>query len=50
MRAVADGALNAGGTVIGVLPDFLRAKEAAHLGFDRINYRGKHARAKNEDE
>jgi uncharacterized protein (TIGR00730 family) len=36
MRAVADGALNAGGTVIGVLPDFLRAKEVAHLGLTEL--------------
>jgi predicted Rossmann-fold nucleotide-binding protein len=46
MRAVADGAL-AGGTVIGVLPDF--KKRGGTSRFDRIN-RGKHARAKNEDE
>ncbi|UWY27947.1 TIGR00730 family Rossman fold protein [Flavobacterium sp. TR2] len=31
MGAVADGALNAGGKVIGVLPNFLRSKEIAHL-------------------
>jgi uncharacterized protein (TIGR00730 family) len=30
MGAVADGALQAGGKVIGVLPDFLRSKEIAH--------------------
>lgn len=30
MGAVADGALEAGGEVTGVLPDFLRAKEIAH--------------------
>ncbi|RPD42712.1 TIGR00730 family Rossman fold protein [Chitinophaga barathri] len=30
MGAVADGALEAGGEVVGVLPDFLRAKEIAH--------------------
>jgi len=36
MRAVADGALKAGGTVIGVLPDFLRAKEVAHLGLTEL--------------
>ena len=30
MGAVADGVLNAGGKVIGVLPDFLRSKEIAH--------------------
>jgi uncharacterized protein (TIGR00725 family) len=42
MRALADGAL-AGGTVIGVLPDF--KKRGGTSRFDRIN-RGKHARAK----
>ena len=30
MGAVADGVQNAGGKVIGVLPDFLRSKEIAH--------------------
>jgi len=30
MGAVADGVLNSGGKVIGVLPDFLRSKEIAH--------------------
>jgi hypothetical protein len=30
MGAVADGVLSEGGTVIGVLPDFLRSKEIAH--------------------
>jgi uncharacterized protein (TIGR00730 family) len=30
MKAVADGALNAGGKVIGVLPHFLQSKEIAH--------------------
>lgn len=30
MGAVADGVLNAGGKVIGVLPNFLRSKEIAH--------------------
>lgn len=30
MGAVADGALNAGGKVIGVLPQFLQSKEIAH--------------------
>jgi hypothetical protein len=43
MRALADGAL-AGGTVIGVL-DF-KSKRSGTSRFDRINYRGKHARAK----
>ena len=32
MGAVADGALNAGGEVIGVLPHFLQQKELAHTG------------------
>lgn len=36
MTAVADGALSAGGIVIGVLPDFLRAKEVAHLGLTEL--------------
>jgi hypothetical protein len=31
MGAVADGALQAGGKVIGVLPEFLKSKEIAHL-------------------
>ena len=32
MGAVADGALAAGGTVTGIIPDFLRAREVAHPG------------------
>ncbi|MFD1602455.1 TIGR00730 family Rossman fold protein [Flavobacterium artemisiae] len=36
MGAVADGALQAGGKVIGVLPDFLRSKEIAHLGLTEL--------------
>jgi uncharacterized protein (TIGR00730 family) len=32
MGAVADGALKAGGQVIGVLPNFLKSKEIAHTG------------------
>ena len=32
MGAVADGALAAGGTVTGIIPDFLRAREVAHAG------------------
>lgn len=32
MGAVADGVLNEGGKAIGVLPNFLRSKEIAHLG------------------
>ena len=36
MGAVADGTLNAGGKVIGVLPNFLRFKEIAHLGLTEL--------------
>ncbi|MBP1223934.1 TIGR00730 family Rossman fold protein [Flavobacterium sp. 1355] len=36
MGAVADGVLNEGGKVIGVLPDFLRSKEIAHLGLTEL--------------
>lgn len=36
MGAVADGALNAGGKVIGVLPNFLRSKEIAHRGLTEL--------------
>ncbi len=36
MGAVADGALTAGGKVIGVLPDFLRSKEIAHPGLTEL--------------
>ncbi|KAF2517030.1 LOG family protein [Flavobacterium foetidum] len=36
MGAVADGALKAGGKVIGVLPNFLRSKEIAHLGLTEL--------------
>ncbi|WP_289661884.1 TIGR00730 family Rossman fold protein [Flavobacterium panacagri] len=36
MGAVADGALNAGGKVIGVLPNFLRSKEIAHQGLSEL--------------
>lgn len=36
MGAVADGALHAGGKVIGVLPNFLRSKEIAHLGLTEL--------------
>ncbi|TDW48910.1 hypothetical protein EV144_103430 [Flavobacterium sp. 270] len=36
MGAVADGALNEGGKVIGVLPDFLRSKEIAHKGLTEL--------------
>ena len=32
MGAVADGALAGGGTVTGIIPDFLRAREVAHPG------------------
>lgn len=36
MGAVADGALNAGGQVIGVLPYFLQQKELAHEGLTEL--------------
>ncbi|MDW8851743.1 TIGR00730 family Rossman fold protein [Flavobacterium sp. MMLR14_040] len=36
MGVVADGVLNAGGEAIGVLPDFLRSKEIAHLGLTEL--------------
>ncbi|WP_016989759.1 TIGR00730 family Rossman fold protein [Flavobacterium sp. ACAM 123] len=36
MGAVADGVLNGGGTVIGVIPDFLRSKEIAHKGLTEL--------------
>ena len=36
MGAVADGTLNAGGKVIGVLPNFLRSKEIAHQGLTEL--------------
>ena len=36
MGAVADGALSENGIVIGVLPNFLRSKEIAHLGLTEL--------------
>lgn len=36
MGAVADGALAAGGKVVGVLPHFLRSKEIAHEGLTEL--------------
>jgi uncharacterized protein (TIGR00730 family) len=36
MGAVADGALNKGGTVIGILPHFLKSKEVAHEGLTEL--------------
>jgi len=36
MGAVADGILNEGGKAIGVLPNFLRSKEIAHLGLNEL--------------
>ncbi|OCB71982.1 Rossman fold protein, TIGR00730 family [Flavobacterium piscis] len=36
MGAVADGILNQGGKAIGVLPNFLRSKEIAHLGLTEL--------------
>lgn len=40
MGAVADGALEAGGTVIGVLPEALRARELAHPGLSELHIVG----------
>ncbi len=36
MGALADGALSAGGQVIGVLPDFLKSKELAHTALTEL--------------
>jgi uncharacterized protein (TIGR00730 family) len=36
MGAVADGVLSSGGKAIGVLPNFLRSKEIAHLGLTEL--------------
>lgn len=36
MGAIADGVLNNGGKAIGVLPNFLRSKEIAHLGLSEL--------------
>jgi uncharacterized protein (TIGR00730 family) len=36
MGAVADAALAVGGKVIGVIPDFLKQKEVAHLGLTQL--------------
>ena len=46
MGAVADAALKAGGTVIGVIPEPLAIKEIAHRKFDRTSRRTGHARGK----
>lgn len=37
MGAAADAALAAGGEVIGVIPEFLRAKEVAHTGLGQLH-------------
>jgi hypothetical protein len=37
MGVVADAALAAGGEVIGVIPDFLAAKEVAHAGLSKLH-------------
>ncbi|WP_394775001.1 TIGR00730 family Rossman fold protein [Flavobacterium sp.] len=51
MGAVADGVLNEGGKAIGVLPDFLRSKEIAHLGLtELILVESMHARKTKMDE
>ncbi|MBC26319.1 MAG: TIGR00730 family Rossman fold protein [Rhodospirillaceae bacterium] len=36
MGALADGAMDAGGTVIGVIPDFLNRKNIAHSGISEM--------------
>ena len=36
MGVLADAALSAGGTVIGVIPRFLRTREVAHEGLTRL--------------
>lgn len=36
MGAVADGALSAGGMVVGVIPEFLRSREIAHAGLSHL--------------
>ncbi|WP_284945400.1 TIGR00730 family Rossman fold protein [Acidisoma cladoniae] len=36
MGAVADGALSAGGAVIGIIPDFLARREIAHTGISEM--------------
>jgi len=36
MGAVADGALSAGGSVIGIIPDFLARREVAHTGISEM--------------
>lgn len=37
MGAAADAALEAGGQVIGVIPEFLKAREVAHLGLTQLH-------------
>ncbi len=36
MGAMADGALGAGGAVIGIIPDFLARREVAHTGVSEM--------------
>ncbi len=36
MGALADGALEQGGKVVGVIPDFLRSREIAHQGLSKL--------------
>ncbi|MBS7231438.1 TIGR00730 family Rossman fold protein [Flavobacterium psychroterrae] len=51
MGAVAGGVLNEGGKAIGVLPNFLRSKEIAHLGLtELILVESMHARKTKMDE
>ncbi|MCP6726050.1 LOG family protein, partial [Klebsiella pneumoniae] len=37
MGVAADAALEAGGKVIGVIPEFLKAKEVAHMGLTELH-------------
>lgn len=37
MGAAADAALEAGGRVVGVIPEFLKSKEVAHLGLSELH-------------
>lgn len=40
MGAVADGVLDAGGTVLGIIPDFLQRREVAHAGVQHLTVTG----------
>jgi len=49
MGAVADGCLQAGGQVIGVMPRALVDREIAHTGLTELILAGKHARTQSQD-